>query len=153
MRYIYLFITLFLVSCVSKRLVTIERIELNEEKESVIGLPIYSSKRYLYPVFNDNIFIDTIDEKKVRIEKKRNIYIFNCIGDTDTIIGELKLFPYDFIDYTKDINIETFIDEAILMYRTKRFYRTGNWYFYSNRGKEIIKYDVSVHKLKDSRFK
>jgi len=153
MRFFYLSVLLLLVSCVSKRLVEIERIDLNEEKGSAIGLPIYSTTRHLYPVFKDNVFIVTIDDKNVRIEKKGNSYFFTCYGKTDTISGKLKHLPLEFIDYTKDINIETFIDGRILIYGVKRFYRVGDWYFDGYSGREIISYDVSIQKLKENRFK
>ncbi len=149
---IFYFFLVILYSCSPNKFLKIDRIDLNEDKYSAIGLPIISSNNYIYPRFNQNVFLDTIGDTRVKIEKIANIYNITCFSLTDTITGKMKLLPYEFIGYTTDINIETFVDEDILLYKFYRFYRIEDWQFKNINGLEIVNYSVSIGKLKKNRF-
>lgn len=129
------------------------RIDLNEDKYSVVGLPIKSTKKFIIPRFVENVFIDSIGTTKIKIEKNDNIYNIICINLEDTITGKMKVFSQEFLDYAKEINIETLLDEKILIYKYCRFYRVGDWRFDGDNGQEIIQYKAKIENLTQDKFK
>lgn len=141
------------ISCASKKLFSVYRIELNEGRDSGIGIPITASNPYIYPSFNDkNIYKDSLDDGHIIIEKLKTEYTFTYVTQKDTIKGQLMLFPYPFTDYVRGIDIETLADRTYIMYNVKRFYRVGVWEFRTPLGKEYFDYSISFEKMKKNVF-
>ena len=148
------FLLIFLsISCASKKLLSVYRIELNESRDSGIGIPITASNSHIYPSFNDkNIFKDTLNNGSIIIEKLKTKYMFTYVSQTDTIKGQLMLFTYPFTDYVREIDIETLADRTYVIYNVKRFYRVGVWEFRTPLGKEYFDYSISLEKMKKNVF-
>jgi len=148
------FLLIFLsISCASKKLLSIYRIELNEGRDSGIGIPITASNSHIYPSFNDkNIYKDSLNHGNIIIEKLNKKYMFTYVSQKDTIKGQLMLFPYPFTDYVRGIDIETLADRTYVMYNVKRFYRVGVWEFRTPLGIEYFDYSISFEKMKKNVF-
>ncbi len=148
------FLLIFLsMSCASKKLLSIYRIELNEGRDSGIGIPITASNPYIYPSFNDkNIYKDSLNDGNIIIEKLKTEYLFTYVSQKDTIKGQLMLFTYPFTNFVREIDIETLADRTYVMYNVKRFYRVGVWEFRTPLGKEYFDYSISFENMKQNVF-
>jgi len=143
---VWLVILLSFVGCNAKY-VNVMRIELNMPKESIFGLPLKSESKYIYPCFEGNVFLDTLENNGViKIIKEQGMYSFLYYSNNDTINGQFRKLPYEKMDYNISYNIESYMEEELKLFKVIGLIRDGEWQFRSHGVTSTVNYKTKITK-------